>query len=292
MDKEEQKQNHDKGLDKSKGSAPIPDLRKTSETKKQNNLVENNVIEKDMEVHIKPKENKEFKIKLFLYEFFIIFLAVSLSFFVENIREKYIDHHKEIQYINSLANDIKIDTLELSNIILRNKEQFKGIDTLLKKLEDPKPTKRTANYIYYYSSRYLNSLNVFIHTDRTMTQLKNAGGLRLIQNKAVSDSIVNYDGLVKDAEGMGDICLKFFYDLSNHQREMLDLKVLRTTEFNSMLTNPNLKLLNNDEKSINIYYNNALYYGYLLANYKEKLVIVKKHAIQLLETLKKEYGIE
>lgn len=283
MDKKEEN-----NLEKSK----VPPKNEKPEFKQQANDIKNESKKEEMEVHVKPKENKEFKFKMFLYEFFIIFFAVSVSFFVENIRERYIDHHKEMQYVRSLANDIKIDTLDLSKIILYNKEQARGIDTLLKKIEDPKSAEKTVNYIYYYSFRYLNSFNNFVHTDRTMTQLKNAGGLRLIENKAVSDSIVSYDGLVKDAELMGDLCLKFFYDLSGQQREMLDLKALRTTSFRNMLTNPNLKLLNKDEKSINIYYNNALYYCYLLANYKEKLVVVKKHANQLLETLKKEYDIE
>lgn len=268
-----------------------PEIKTTTDITKDNKSIDNNLNDNEMEVHVKHNDHQKHTLKLFLYEFFIIFLAVSVSFFVENIRERYIEHHKEMQYIRSLANDIKIDTLDLSKIILSNKEQVRGIDSLLKKIEHPESSKKTVNYIYYYSL-YLNSFNNFVHTDRTMAQLKNAGGLRLIQNKAVSDSIVNYDGMVKDAELMGDLCLKFFYDLSGKQREMLDLKVLRSIGFKNMLNSTNLKLLNNDEKSINIYYNNALYYCYLLANYKEKLVVVKKHAILLLETLNKEYDIE
>jgi hypothetical protein len=262
--------------------------------KKQINstIDDSNQNKKEMEVHIKPKENKEFKLKMFLYEFFIIFLAVSVSFFVENIRERYIDHHKELQYIQSLANDVKIDTLELSKVAKTNAEQIKGIYNFLGKLENPDSSKKTINYIYYYSIVNLNTIHNFVHTDRTISQLKNAGGLRLIKSKAVSDSIVNYDALVNDVEVNGDICLKFFYDLLKQQRELLDFKMIQTNNFTDLLATQNLKLLKNDKYSIDLYYNNSLTYASLLSGYKDKLENLKKHAENLLKTLGKEYDIK
>lgn len=245
-----------------------------------------------MEIHVKPHKNEEPKFKAFLYEFFIIFLAVSVSFFVENIRERYIDHHKELQYIQSLANDVKIDTLELSRVAKINIEQTKGIFSFLKKLENPDSSKKAINYIYYYSIVNLNTIHNFVHIDRTISQLKNAGGLRLIQSKAVSDSIVNYDALVNDVEVNGDICLKFFYDLLKMQRELLDFKMIQTNNFTDLLTTPNLKLLKNDKYSINLYYNNSLSYASLLINYKDKLENLKKHAENLLKTIETEYDIK
>ena len=89
----------------------------------------------------------------------------------------------------------------MSKVINIDSLQVKGIGNFLKKLENPDSSKKAINYIYYYSIVNLGTLQNFSHTDRTITQLKNAGGLRLIQNKAVSDSIVNYDALVNDVEG-------------------------------------------------------------------------------------------
>ena len=46
--------------------------------------------EENMEVHhVKHQENHRYSIKIFLYEFLIIFLAVTISFFVENIQQSY-----------------------------------------------------------------------------------------------------------------------------------------------------------------------------------------------------------
>jgi len=284
MDKKE-------GNNQEKSKIPLkkekPDLKQT-----QTKDAKNESKKEEMEVHVKPKENKEIKFRLFLYEFFIIFLAVSVSFFVENIRERYIEHHKEVQYIQSLANDLKIDTLEMSRVIKRNYEQSKGIYTFLKKLENSDSSKKETNYIYYYSIVYLGTIENFIHTDRTIAQLKNAGGLRLIRNKAVSDSIVSYDALVHDVEVNGDICLKFFYDLLGQQRELLNFRLIKSNNFKELLADPKLKLLKNDDYTINVYYNNSLSFASLLTGYKNKIVILRKEADNLLKILEKEYDLE
>lgn len=292
MDKNEKSKSQEVQPDKKNKTAIKQDSDKISKSEEVNKIVDNNINDKDMEVHVKHKEHKEFNYKVFLFEFLIIFFAVSVSFFVENIREGYLDHHKELQYINSLANDVKIDTLEMSKIIKINSVQIKGISDFLKKLENPDSSTKTTNYIYYYSIVYLGTLQNFAHVDRTITQLKNAGGLRLIQNKAVSDSIVNYDALVNDVEVNGDICLKFFYDILGQQRLLLDFKMIKSNNFKDLLIDSNLKLLKTDKYSIDVYYNNALSFASLLHGYKNKLINLQKHAENLLKTLETEYDIK
>jgi len=44
--------------------------------------------------------------KHYLYEFFMLFLAVTLGFFVENQREHYVDRKKEIVYVNGILKDL------------------------------------------------------------------------------------------------------------------------------------------------------------------------------------------
>jgi hypothetical protein len=62
-----------------------------------------------MEVHHHPQiERKNFK-EYFL-EFLMIFLAVTMGFFAESIRERLADDSKEKQYINSMIADLKGDT--------------------------------------------------------------------------------------------------------------------------------------------------------------------------------------
>ncbi|HSN09540.1 MAG TPA: hypothetical protein VLS85_10895, partial [Hanamia sp.] len=62
-----------------------------------------------MEVHHHPHiEKKGFK-EYFL-EFLMIFLAVTMGFFAENIRESIKDKKQLNEYIESMVNDLQSDT--------------------------------------------------------------------------------------------------------------------------------------------------------------------------------------
>jgi hypothetical protein len=55
----------------------------------------------------------------------------------------------------------------------------------------------------------------FIYTDQTMQQLKNAGGLRLIRDKAAIDSIIAYDAAVRDILIEETVNSQYFDQLTN-----------------------------------------------------------------------------
>ncbi len=63
----------------------------------------------------------------------------------------------------------------------------------LQKLMPGISTAQPANRIYMYlRSITRSSAGLVYPNDRTMVQLRNAGGMRLIKNKSVSDSMVSY----------------------------------------------------------------------------------------------------
>src|SRR5690349_18256370 len=69
-----------------------------------------------MEVHHHPHIEKK-KFKEYFLEFIMIFLAVTLGFFAEGLRENIADKRKEKQIITALVNDMSEDTSKLNNII-------------------------------------------------------------------------------------------------------------------------------------------------------------------------------
>ena len=73
-----------------------------------------------MEVHHHPDlHHKKKNFKEYFLEFLMIFLAVTMGFFAENIRENISDRHKENKYMHSLAEDLKKDTAALHYSIYR-----------------------------------------------------------------------------------------------------------------------------------------------------------------------------
>ena len=86
-----------------------------------------------MEVHHHPDlHHKKKKWKDYFLEFLMIFLAVTLGFFAETIRENISEKHREKTYIIGLINNIQSDTTELKGLISRNDLELKGIDSLMK----------------------------------------------------------------------------------------------------------------------------------------------------------------
>jgi hypothetical protein len=143
-----------------------------------------------MEVHHPHHAPHRKKWMEYLFEFFMLFLAVTLGFFVENQREHYIEHRREEKFIRSLVRDLEMDTASLQASILFTGKVAGYFDSLVYLME--KGNARETNELYFYA-RHLNRTSHFAYHDGTIMQLKNAGNLRLIRNENVKDSILVYD---------------------------------------------------------------------------------------------------
>jgi hypothetical protein len=128
----------------------------------------------------------------YFWEFFMLFLAVTLGFFVENQREHYIENQRERRYIQSFYEDLTSDERDLQSNINFLRAQMQQADTLQNLMANIS-IKQPANHIYMYLRAITRSSGGLLYpNDRTIVQLRNAGGMRLIKNKRVSDSMVGY----------------------------------------------------------------------------------------------------
>src|SRR6266487_1622730 len=123
----------------------------------------------NMEVHHHPHlhyENKKWK-EYFL-EFAMIFLAVTASFFAENIREHISDRGKEEEYIRSFIQNLQDDTAQLKYVLDFNIQKIKGVDSflLLSAKKFSAPSVRQA--FYNYASKYFFSEEDFRSNDATL----------------------------------------------------------------------------------------------------------------------------
>src|ERR1022692_1031757 len=84
----------------------------------------------NMEVHHHPDLHHEKKPwKEYFLEFLMIFLAVTMGFFAENLRETISDSGKIHEYMQSMVSDLRGDTTSYKTSIAFNKEYCKMIDT-------------------------------------------------------------------------------------------------------------------------------------------------------------------
>ena len=147
-----------------------------------------------MEVHAHTHTARK-KWTHYFWEFLMLFLAVFCGFLAEYQLEHLIEKQKGRQYISSFLQDLEIDNKQLDQLIPAFIEKDELLDTLLLKIRGIGAS-TGANGIYKYY-RHPFAYPDFIYTDRTIQQLKNSGGMRLIADKAASDSIIAYDAAVR-----------------------------------------------------------------------------------------------
>ena len=127
----------------------------------------------------------------------MLFLAVFCGFLAENFREHQVEHQREKQYMITMLEDLKADIPLLDSTIKDWEIVNNSIDSVAKAISFPLNSIDFPK-IYRHLNAALNYWS-FRYNDRTITQLKNSGGFRLIRNKAVANKIIAYDQFSNDA---------------------------------------------------------------------------------------------
>jgi hypothetical protein len=143
-----------------------------------------------MEVHHHPEVEKK-GFKEYILEGLMIFLAVTMGFFAESLREHISDNNKEKEYIRSFAEDLKKDTAALQYSMRRLNNDVKCCDSIIRLYATNKLTQKPDLLVLRMSFAAGHSVDVFFN-DRTSSQLKGTGSMRLIRNKAIADSMLKY----------------------------------------------------------------------------------------------------
>jgi hypothetical protein len=249
-----------------------------------------------MEVHHHPKvEKKDFK-EYFL-EFIMIFLAVTLGFFAENIREYFSDKEKEKQYAETLYYDLKQDTAQLNDDIPFFQTQIKYIDTLRGELKKGDGMNvALANRLAAQMTEYNN----FLYHDRTIVQLKSSGNFRLLR-AALADSIMEYDSYIvsqlRDMETGGQ---KIYMDAIGLQNKLFESGFGRAYRNYGMAYTDSLLAadrnafrIHTENKEVLFEYYNALDFwhtgiAWRLYSYK----YLRRKAVNIINLINKEYELE
>ena len=153
----------------------------------------------DMEVHhhahdpAAPHHKKNWK--SYFWEFLMLFLAVFCGFLAEYQLEHVIENSREKQFIKSYIEDLKMDTVSISRNLVYQTTRKEQLDSMMNFLETQ--TIKGNESDFYLLGRLLIRTRRFQTTDRTITQLKNSGALRLIRNEQAADSIISYQKLVE-----------------------------------------------------------------------------------------------
>jgi hypothetical protein len=145
----------------------------------------------DMEVHKHPHHvmHKK-KWAEYLLEFFMIFFAVSLGFYAENMREKIADNAKTREYAKSLYEDLKQDSITLHNFVTYHLWKQPKFDSLILLL-GARDIQKNARLLYYY--HLISWIAYSIKgSDATIQQLRSSGNLRYFNDIQLYNTITRY----------------------------------------------------------------------------------------------------
>jgi hypothetical protein len=213
-----------------------------------------------MEVHHHAHTSRK-KWTHYFWEFIMLFLAVFCGFLAEYQLEHKIEKDREKIYIRSFYEDLGSDVMELERlqgVLSRQLLSADSVSYLMKQVKEKTP----ANMIYVYLRRLGRSSTVnFYANDRTIVQLRNSGGMRLIHNKGVSDSMVSYYREVEWIRFLNDESLNFKRTLRDIYPDILySTSYAKTIDSGNQVINPvdtlYLRSLDPDR------FNTCLYYVY------------------------------
>ncbi len=152
-----------------------------------------------MEVHhhahnpAAPHHKKNWK--AYFWEFLMLFLAVFCGFFAEYQLEHKIENDRGKQYTYSFYEDLMTDSTHFNDLISRFQKKLNVLQNMspcYDSLLNNRPQKSCLTAIIRNSIDFPDLINA----DRTLQQLKNSGGLRLLK-KEDADSILLYDNLLQ-----------------------------------------------------------------------------------------------
>lgn len=250
-----------------------------------------------MEVHHHPHAAPGHKQKWthYLWEFLMLFLAVYLGFLVENLREHRIEHQRAHKYIESFYEDLKTDTANLNRVIRSETFKIDKLSSFRSSYDSLMENRNPASFLGIIKNSQFNG--GFRPEQRTIDQLSNAGGYRLLKNED-ADSITSYVQRCSVIENFQNTAYQQAQDnLRNVFNQVIDFPANASLNKNlaeqpavdaDSLTIPIIGA--GSKPLLNEYFNTLLQYIRVIVNHKLLLRRVQNKAGGLIEYFKKKYG--
>jgi hypothetical protein len=256
----------------------------TEKTDTINHETENMEIHHYPDLHHKPKKWKEY-----FLEFLMIFLAVTLGFFAENIREHISEENKTKVFAASLYQDFKTDSVSLVQLINYTNEKITNIDSLSFFIH--KSNGRINDSNLYLCVIYLISTSPFDNLTGAYEQIKNTGSLRLF-NQSLINNLNSYEATSVKLKQMEDWENKVLYEqVFPKAGEMFNFNVFDDLRNKGTIIH-DIYFKKADEESIDVLLNQSIVVKHL----RERQLLVLKgllqKVIQIIDSLKKEYNLK
>jgi len=280
-------------IENPKRRSPLEHLEKTNNSEKSEIT--------NMEVHHHPEVEKK-GFKEYILEGLMIFVAVTMGFFAESLREHINEGKRAREYAVTLVRDLKEDTVTLHKYVKRANYASANVDTLMKMLTANDPRNIPSGKLYWYGL-FGGAQLAFSPHDATLLEMKNSGSLRYFSNPKLNRQVAEYDQLLQlfrelEAQEQGIYTevrkaraqlFDFKYnDAANTVVQRIYVKYNQASIDSFIHTNP--PLLSYDKVVFNEYI--EMVRSRFMKNSCNRADTLKHHATLLIGALKKEYSLE
>ena len=224
----------------------------------------------------------------------MLFLAVFCGFLAEYQLEHKIEKNREKQFMRSMIEDLKEDTALLTSKIMEFQQTGKELDSMILLLNS-QDIKNFGASLYYFG-RKAHRFSFFNGTDRTIQQMKNSGGFRLVRNDLAANSILRYYALMNSLNELQtrneQYAMEYRSFSMNVFHPMVFQEMVDTTNQAVKRVRDNPELLTYDKATLLkltsiLHYLNSVRRGVQL-----RYDYIKLEADKLIQVLKKEYHLK
>jgi hypothetical protein len=138
---------------------------------------------------------------VYFIDFIMLFVAVTLGFLAENVRDQQTDKNREISYLKNVHEDLLVDINRFEFVMSANNWRLLMLDSLHMEINKASPDLPS---LYYYI-RNLALRTTFESSHLGLDQIKASGGFRLIQNAKIIAGIQDYERMLNSTMKLEEV---------------------------------------------------------------------------------------
>jgi len=256
---------------------PPAEITLTGETKTitQNHETEN------MEVHHHSHTGHGKKTwKEYFWEFLMLFLAVFCGFLAEYQLEHKIERDRLKKFMYDMTKNLEYDRTRIAINLATNYSLRSSLDSFRNEIQQNLLGKENIKKLYYYAFTASGSGRV-VFNKSTITQLRNSGQLRLVENDSLTNEIIDYyDRKVYASE----LYNQYFTD-SQNELETEKRNIFSTIGFESMVKITDSAYNNNFDENLENEFKNEIEKNNLKLLTTDKITLEKLHSLTVANQL-------
>ena len=200
-----------------------------------------------------------------LVQFVLLFAAVTLGFFAENLREENAQRKLEVKLMQSMVADLERNEGLLTNQYASLTARKIASDSLAYFFNQPDMQEYTSE-VYFYARKLGIYAGEYPLASRSLDQLKNSGLFTLISIEEVADSLSTYDNLKTQYEQR----IKWYFEdvkkVQDENKHLFDAHVFEkatvyteANRFEMLRPDGNPPLISSRKEDLQHYYNTFYY---------------------------------